>query len=118
MEGSHERWDGGQCGSTPDPGGQSSIRDDNWDTREDDGGGRAPGEVRGKERGEGNVQGPLRQGWGDMVHRHHGREENEASLGAVFTIPAISVGSSGPSALEKLVAAPSHGDSKPATQKD
>lgn len=64
------------------------------------------------------MQGPLRQGWGDLVRRHHGREENEASLAAVFTIPAISVGSSGPSALEKLGAAPSRGDSEPATQKD
>lgn len=42
------------------------------------------------------MQGSLRQGWGDLIHLHHGWEESEASLGAVFTIPAISVGSSAP----------------------
>lgn len=52
------------------------------------------------------MQGPLKQGGEDLVHRPRGWE---ASLGAVFTIPTT--GSSGP-ALEKLVAPPSCCDSE------
>lgn len=52
------------------------------------------------------MQGPLKQGGEDLVHRPRGWE---ASLGVVFTIPTT--GSSKP-APEKLVAPPSCCDSE------